>query len=41
MIQNDQLRAHAALVLAMLIWGSTFMAMKVIITDIAPYSYRH
>lgn len=36
MIQNNQLRAHSALVLAMLIWGSTFMAMKVVITDIAP-----
>ena len=36
MIQNDQLRAHTALVLAMLIWGSTFMAMKVVVTEISP-----
>ena len=36
MTQNNQLRAHAALILAMLIWGSTFMAMKVVVTAISP-----
>lgn len=36
MIKNNQVRAHAALLLAMLIWGSTFMAMKVVVTEISP-----
>ncbi len=36
MPQDQNLRTHLALIVAMLIWGSTFMVMKVVITDVSP-----
>lgn len=36
MTHTNAARAHIALIIAMLIWGSTFMVMKLVIYDVSP-----